>query len=392
MANTIVGVYDDYQQAQQVVQELKQSGFEIENVRLSPEEQSQDARYSALSDSSDQEKHGSSGVMGFFRSLFGSDEDEDRHADVYSEAVRRGSYLVTVHAQSDEQSELATEIMNRFDPINIDERSTAWRSQGWSGYDPSSSALSDDEISQERSRYAGSALDTDINVSSRDASNRNTSSRNVQDERQIPVIQEELQLGKRAIQRGGVRIFQRVTEQPVEESIQLREEHVSVKRQPANRPASQADIDSLQDTQFELRETAEEPIVAKSARVVEQVVVGKEVSERTERVKDTVRRSDVEVENLGSEAQTQRSYAGRGLGEDEFRTHWQSTYGQSSRFEDYAPAYQYGSQIASDDRYREQQWSDVEDDVQHDWEASHSDRPWERVKDAVRYGWEKVTR
>jgi stress response protein YsnF len=46
----------------------------------------------------------------------------------------------------------------------------------------------------------------------------------------------------------------------------------------------------------EIRETAEEAVVAKSARVVEEVVVGKESSQRTEAVNDTVRGTEVEVE------------------------------------------------------------------------------------------------
>jgi stress response protein YsnF len=45
----------------------------------------------------------------------------------------------------------------------------------------------------------------------------------------------------------------------------------------------------------EVRETSEEPVIAKTARVVEEVVIGREATERTETVKDTVRREEVEV-------------------------------------------------------------------------------------------------
>jgi stress response protein YsnF len=50
-----------------------------------------------------------------------------------------------------------------------------------------------------------------------------------------------------------------------------------------------------------VRETAEEPVVAKTARVIEEVVVGKESTTRTETVNDTVRGTKVEVERVAGE-------------------------------------------------------------------------------------------
>ena len=46
-----------------------------------------------------------------------------------------------------------------------------------------------------------------------------------------------------------------------------------------------------------MTETDEEAVVAKTARVTEEVVISKDVTERTERVSDTVRRTEVDVEN-----------------------------------------------------------------------------------------------
>jgi stress response protein YsnF len=84
-----------------------------------------------------------------------------------------------------------------------------------------------------------------------------------------------------------------VTETPVSESVNLREEHASIERRPVDRPATAAD---LKEGFVEIKETAEQAVVAKTARVVEEVVVGKEASSRTETVNDTVRGTDVEVE------------------------------------------------------------------------------------------------
>lgn len=47
----------------------------------------------------------------------------------------------------------------------------------------------------------------------------------------IPVLEEELQVGKHAAE-GEVRVHTTVTEQPVEEQVHLREERVAVERRP----------------------------------------------------------------------------------------------------------------------------------------------------------------
>ena len=113
----------------------------------------------------------------------------------------------------------------------------------------------------------------------------------------IPVIDEELVVGKRPVEQGGVRLYRRVIEVPVQESIELREEHVNVDRRAVDRPVSDADMAFVPRT-VELTETAEEAVVAKDARVVEEIVVGKQASEHTETITDTVRRTEVEVEEI----------------------------------------------------------------------------------------------
>jgi len=126
----------------------------------------------------------------------------------------------------------------------------------------------------------------------------------------VPVVEEQLDVGKREVQRGGVRIFTQTTERPVEESVTLREEHARVERRPVDRPATEAELGSaFQEKSVELRETAEEPVVAKTAHVVEEVDVGKEVSTRTETVRDTVRRRDVDVEELPEDLPQSRAGA-----------------------------------------------------------------------------------
>lgn len=375
MDNTVVGVYDSYSQAQSAMNELIASGFSRSDVHLQPDQET-----SATSGQTRTEGD-SGGIGGFFRSLFGMD-DQAEHRDTYSEAVRRGSCVLTVDADNDEQRDRAIDIMNRYDPVDIDERSTQWRGQGWTGYDASAPRLSDDEITRERSRYTTGTTGATANLQGQ------TRTEGAQT---IPVIQEELQVGKRVVQRGGVRVFQRVRETPVNESVQLREEHVHVERHPVNQPATAADLSAFKEGAIELRENSEEAVVAKTARVVEEVVIGKEVNQRTEQINDTVRRTDVEVEQLGRGTTGTTGMSGM-TDDNDFRTHWQTAYGQQGgRYEDYDAAYRYGSSLSSRDRFQADRWNEVEPQVRSEWESNHPGSAWDKVKDAVRYGAQRVT-
>ena len=126
---------------------------------------------------------------------------------------------------------------------------------------------------------------------------RNTGTTAIDGETVIPIVEEELVVGKREVQSGGAHIRTGVIETPVEETVNLHEEHITVDRQRVNQPVSDAAA-AFQEKSFEVTETAEVPVVAKSARVVEEVVVGKTANDRVETVHDTVRRTDVEVEDL----------------------------------------------------------------------------------------------
>ena len=115
----------------------------------------------------------------------------------------------------------------------------------------------------------------------------------------VPVIEEELEVEKRKVARGGVRLTSTVHEQPVEETVRLREEQVETERRPVDRRLSEDEADAaFQDRTIEMNETTEELEVSKEARVVEEVALKKTVQEHEEQVKDTVRRTEVEVEKI----------------------------------------------------------------------------------------------
>lgn len=207
------------------------------------------------------------GLIGGLTRLGVSEED----AHYYAEGVRRGGILVTVSAANERDADNAVAVLKRHGAVDIDQRATEWKKQGWKG-----------RFEADAAPLSGAAA-----------------------ERTIPVTEEELVVGKRNVEHGGVRVYSRVVEQPVRETVELEEEHVDVQRRPASRPASG---DAFREQSFEMRERAEEPVVEKRARVVEEVKVGKKRGKRTRTVQDTVRKTDVEVERLG--ASNQAAYAG----------------------------------------------------------------------------------
>ena len=126
-------------------------------------------------------------------------------------------------------------------------------------------------------------------------------------EKIVPVVEEELEVGKRKVVRGGVRVSSRVVEKPVEEKVRLREEHVEAGRERVDRRLSPEEAEAaFKERTVEMTETAEEAEVAKEARVVEQISLEKRAEEREATVRDKVRRTEVEVEDLTAKPRARR--------------------------------------------------------------------------------------
>ncbi|WP_158827944.1 DUF2382 domain-containing protein [Mucilaginibacter lacusdianchii] len=116
--------------------------------------------------------------------------------------------------------------------------------------------------------------------------------------RSIPVIEENLHVGKQQVETGTTRVTTNMVERPVEETVNLKQERVHVERTPVNRLADSSDLDTFKEGQIELTEHTEVPVVNKEARVVEEVTINKNVEEREEIIRDTVRNTEVETERL----------------------------------------------------------------------------------------------
>lgn len=309
MAKTIVGSFDSFEEAQEVLRDLQQRGFARDDIsviannasgRYGSEGQLPRDAATSVSDTGAGTATGAAaggvlggaaglvvGLMGLaipgvgpiiaagpiaaalagagvgavagglIGGLTGVGVSED-DAEYYAESVRRGGALVTVRAD-DARAEEAASAMRSRGAVDIERRVEQWKEQGWTRYDPTATPYSVDQLERERSNYGGL-------------------------------------LGAGAVT-----------------------------------TASGMPITSTSSTWT----------------------------------------NDDDAD---------------------FRTHYRDTLSASGQtYEDYEPAYRYGSELGSNERYRGRGWSDVESDARRDWESSNPGRGWERIKAAVRRGWERTS-
>jgi stress response protein YsnF len=266
MAQTVIGFFDDASQAQTAVERLQSKGISSDRIDVSSGSGSGSTSYDATATSGgnvtsegrtvDEKGRNTNKVTDFFNSLFGSNKDD---ADRYSRVAERSNAIVTVHASSSDEAETAADVLDDCGAVDVDERSAQY------GFTNTQS----------------SGLGTRQNASGDDTISR---------------VEENLEVGKREIEKGSVRVRSRIVERPVEEHIRLREEHVNIERNPVNRPLSESDRTAFQERDIEVRESAEVPVVNKEARVVEEVRVSKDVNERDETIRDTVRNTEIDID------------------------------------------------------------------------------------------------
>jgi uncharacterized protein (TIGR02271 family) len=201
----------------------------------------------------------------------------EEEAGYYAEGVRRGGALVTARAEEGNAGAIAN-LMRLHGAVDIEARAAQWRQAGWSGYDPKAEPYTEEQIARDRAAFRAAPASGE--------------------EVRLPVVEETMTVGKQAVDQGAVRVYSHVVETPVREQVAVREEHVNVERRPVNREATEADLGAFQEGVIEIAETVEQPVVSKQARVVEEVVVNKTVEQRDEVIQDTVRHTEVDVEDL----------------------------------------------------------------------------------------------
>jgi uncharacterized protein (TIGR02271 family) len=279
MTQTITALYDDQAQAQTAMSKLVAAGFPQSSIRLTPGSSTTTATRSTGSYDHTRDE---GGFWAGLKDLFMP--EEDRYA--YTEGLSRGGTLLTATVE-DSRVPAAMDILEENGSVDLDEREATWRKEGWSGY----SATSASDVSTSRTATSGTAS-TGTGATASAAAARGTGETDY-----IPVVEERLNVGKRVAEHGRVRVRSYAIETPVEEHVSLRQEHVEIDRRPVDRPVTAADEALFAEKTIEATERREEAVVSKDARVVEEVGIRKDATQRTETVSDTVRRTEVEVED-----------------------------------------------------------------------------------------------
>lgn len=203
MAKTLVGAFDDASAAQSAIRDLQAAGIRSNHMRMMTNAEA----YGTSDDVAVDDRSWADKVSDWFSNLFDSDDDR-RLADDYAEAYRRGGHIVVVDVE-DALVDPAIAVMNRYGNVDLSRRAELWRAGGYAGFDRNARPYTAEERKRELGAYPKAQV--------------------------MPVVQEELSVGKRVVQRGGVRVHSYVKDRPVEELVRLREERIDVQRRPVHR-------------------------------------------------------------------------------------------------------------------------------------------------------------
>jgi len=269
MTKTVIALFKTQSESQKAVQELVNLGLPQDRIDISkgymPAKEAKTTRNAEDKDS----------IRQFFDSLFGDDTDSKR----LSEVARSCGSIVTVHAVSAEEANRAAQTLDQAGAANLDELEQMC----------GESTVSQQRVAQTNQHQPQGVAQNKIATGT-----------------SIPVIEEDVQIEKREVETGGVRVRSRIVERPVEENLRLRQEHILVERNPMARPATQADFGTFREGEAEFVEHKEVPIINKEAKVVEEVRIGKEVEQRQQVVRETERKTEVDVQQLNSVQQPNR--------------------------------------------------------------------------------------
>ncbi len=236
------------------------------------------------------------GFWGSVKNLFAP--EEDKH--LYAEGLHRGGFLLSAHTDEAHYDHVLG-ILDDEGAVDMDERETQWKSEGWSGYHGATTAVETSTAASYGTNAPGmghttstAAATTPVGVAGSSTVGRDAAL--ATGEETIQLAEETLRVGKRDVNHGRVRLRSYVVETPVHESINLRNEQVDVARRPVNRPLG-AGENLFQERTISAEQHSEEAVVSKEAHVYEEVSLGKTAHDRTQEINETVRKTELEVDD-----------------------------------------------------------------------------------------------
>jgi len=262
---TIVAVFDTAAHAAAAVEALKAGGFAAADISVFDRDRLAGGRGAA-----------NLREPGVWRRLFGGNMYQ-HEAQVYGQAVEEGGVVVSVRVIDSEVAH-ATGILDLHRPIDVPDRAITTGIAPAAHVETVAAAVAAQPIVAEQR----------VAVSDKLAEKH---------DEVLRLAEEQLEVGKRMVETGKTRIRRFVTEREVSADVTLHEEHAEVLRQAVTDRAFVGDIDWA-DRTIEVVETAEQALVNKTARIVEEVGLRVTGTDHVETVHDKVRRQQVEVERL----------------------------------------------------------------------------------------------
>ena len=307
--HTITAFYESRDYADRAADKLRASGVPASDITVSPENARDELGVRAGDMASTAPRK--TGFWASLEDMFGGTDDHD----TYAEGVRRGHVLLTANV-TDAQLDKCIAIVEEHGSIDLDEHEETWRSEGWTsgstgggmaatgvagvgaaGLAMTGSAPVTKVVTTEAVVAKSPVLTpTPVPLAPKPVLPTGTATVSGKDD-VVQVVEERLSVGKRAVSRGKVRLHSYVVENQVSENVTLRDETVSVDRHAVDRPVAALGADAFKERTIEMEEIDEEAVVAKSARVVEEIGIRKEVTDRVETVRDTVRSTKVDIED-----------------------------------------------------------------------------------------------
>ncbi|MEO5700908.1 MAG: general stress protein [Casimicrobiaceae bacterium] len=453
MIKTVIGSFDSYDEAQRVVRDLKDDGFMADDVSIVASDvaghsQATDAdRVVADGDGvrtahTDPDRSGAAtgavtggvvggaaglavslmglaipgigpiiaagpivaaltgaGVGAVAGGLIGGLTDlgvDEKDAEYYAEAVRRGGALVTVRADESRAGN-AADIMRRHGAVDIERRVETWRQTGWSGFDHQAQPYSSEEIGRERDSWRAAPGSTAGAGSTRVYEQRAASGHFSAGAAGLGSSSMGSSAGMNSAAGGGNAAsgynagssssFGATSDRGTSAGMGSS----GAGNADSGNGESQLGVSSRTGSTANVPGGGLGTASAGTGRSAGIAAAGNSSPERS---------------GSGSYAGSGAAMAAAGDGglsggrprtsaewdtyEDDFRSDYETNYAsRGGTFDEYAPAYRYGLDSASS--YRGRPWDDIEPNLQRDWERDNPGREWAQFKNAARRGWQRMS-
>lgn len=272
----IVTLFDSAMQAEAAKRNLAKAGFPDRDISLISGDRLQ-SEGKAI-------RHPS-----IWQRLFGDTVDKDQ-ADVYSKAMDKGGVVLTLRTEEKDLARAMT-ILHSHDSVDMPERMKSTLTDS-SERELMTGEREEPMVGRDR-EFAGETNDR-LNERYEEPVRTSLTGDETEDEI-LRLAEEQIEVGKRLVSEGSTRVRRYTVTDQVSEDVSLHEQHADVFRRAINEPAWLGEVDWSEKT-VEIAESHEQPVINKTARVKEEVVVRTDANERTETVNDTVRRQEVDID------------------------------------------------------------------------------------------------